>query len=307
MNRIFGFLLCVISFVAVASDNCNVNDYGKGPGKRLTCSNQISANVAYFGPSPLVSIYIFQSNIRQLGKDEFSKYSRNLLALNLQSCNITDIDDDAFRGLTNLEKLSLPSNNISRVKDRWFRELMSLQQLDLSYNQITSIEPAAFQRLPNLRRLDLTQNRLRCLESMVLEPLRGLDKFRFGANPLTFQCRAKLTLWLRDRGVNYKIDPHGPEVWLDQVLWLCAVDDSIPLRDKDEQMDECVILNLFNQLRTVWSPPVPQSIPQQCTEPRKDLTRCLTTNGHRTLTNTTTNGAFARALLLQLRELKSAI
>ncbi|KAK2580697.1 hypothetical protein KPH14_011327 [Odynerus spinipes] len=307
MNRTFQGLLWIFNCVAVILATCTVTDYVEGFGKRVKCSNETLAKALNQSNTIVSAIYIFQSDIRQLKKDEFSRYQKSLVSLNFQDCNIKDIDDDAFYGLTYLEKLSLPYNNITQVKGRWFQGLLSLQQLDLSYNQITSIEPFAFQRLSNLRRLDLSENRLGCLGSQVLEPLRGLDKFRFGGNPLTFRCRAKLTLWLRDRGINYKIDPRGPEVWLDQVLWLCALDDSIPLADKEEQMAECVILNLFNQLRTAWTPPVPQSIPQQCAQPRKDLTRCLTTRGHTTLTNSTTNGAFIRSLLIQLRESKSGV
>lgn len=146
---------------------------------------------------------IFQSDIRRLPKDTFSRYANTLVALNLQNCSIKDIDDDAFRGLTHLQKLTLSSNNISEVKDRWFQELMSLQQLDLSYNKITRIESLAFERLSNLRRLDLSENRLGCLESNVLQPLRALDKLRFEGNPLTFQCRAKVN---RNRALSTWLD-----------------------------------------------------------------------------------------------------
>lgn len=156
---------------------------------------------------------IFQSDIRQLPKDTFSRYAKTLVALNLQNCNIKDIDDDAFRGLTHLQKLTLSSNNISQVKDRWFQELMSLQQLDLSYNKITTIQSLAFERLSNLRRLDLSENRLGCLESNVLQPLRALDKLRFEGNPLTFQCRAKvnrngaLSTWLDLSSCQFDVFP----------------------------------------------------------------------------------------------------
>ncbi|XP_043667582.1 chondroadherin-like [Vespula pensylvanica] len=306
MDRIFLVLFSIFNLMAMALGKCTVNNYEEGFGNRVKCSNVSLEEALDQGNNVISAILIFQSDIRQLPKDTFSRYAKTLVALNLQNCNIKDIDDDAFRGLTYLQKLTLSSNNISQVKDRWFQELMSLQQLDFSYNQITTIQSLAFERLSNLRRLDISENRLGCLESNVLQPLRALDKLRFEGNPLTFQCRAKLTLWLKDHGVNYKIDPRGPEFWLDNVLWLCAVDDSIPLGDKNEQMVECVILNLFNQLRTVWTLPVSSSIPQQCSGSRKDLTKCLMTNGHKSLTNSATNGAFIKNLLLQLRESKSS-
>lgn len=280
--------------------------YYTGYGKRIRCSNESLTKVLSQNETFVTAIYVFHSDIRQLGKDQFSRYVKSLVDLTLQTCKISDIDTDAFRGLTSLEKLNLASNNISQVKGNWFNDLMSLQQLDLSYNQITSIDPFSFQRLSKLQRLELNGNQLTCLERNVLQPLRGLDKFHFEDNPLTLDCRAKLTLWLRDHGINYHNDQRGPEVWLDRILWLCAMDDSVPLGNKEEQMVECVVLNLFNQLRTVWLSPVSQSLSQQCTQSRKDLTRCLTTRGHRTLTNSTTNGAFVRSLLLQLRDSKSS-
>ncbi|XP_014609316.1 PREDICTED: leucine-rich repeat-containing protein 26-like [Polistes canadensis] len=307
MNRIFLVLFYIFNLVVIALATCTVTNYEEGIGNRVKCLNESLSKALDQGNNVVAAILIIQSDIRQLPKDTFIRYAKTLVALNLHYCNIKDIDDDAFRGLTYIQKLSLSSNNISQVKDRWFREMSSLQQLDLSYNQIKTIQPLAFIPLSNLRRLDLSENQLGCLENNVLQPLRSLDKLRFHGNPWTFECRAKLTLWLRDHGVNYKIDPRGPEFWLDNVLWLCAADDSIPLGDKNEQMVECVILNLFNQLRTVWTLPGSPSIPQQCSQGRKDLTKCLVTGGHKSLTYSATNGGFIKNLLLQLRESKSSI
>ncbi|KAI4498553.1 hypothetical protein M0802_006259 [Mischocyttarus mexicanus] len=306
MDRILIVLFYTFNLIVIALATCTVNKYEEGVGNRVKCSNENLSKALDQGNN-ISAILITQSDIRQLPKDAFIRYSKTLVALNLHYCNIKDIDVDAFHDLTYILKLSLSSNNISQVNGLWFREMHSLQQLDLSYNQIKTIQPLAFVALWKLRRLDISENQIGFLENNVLQPLISLDKLRFQGNPLTFECRAKLTLWLRDHGVNYKIDPRGPEFWLDNVLWLCAVDDSIPLGDKNEQMVECVILNLFNQLRTAWTVPGPPSIPQQCSQPRKDLTKCLVTGGHKSLTYSATNGGFIKNLLLQLRESKSSI
>jgi len=117
----------------------------------------------------------------------------------------------------------------------------------------------------------------------------------------------QLTLWLQDLGISYKTDQRGEENWLDSILWLCAVDD-VKVADSEVFMKECVVLNLFNQLRTglTTAESFPLSIPEECTYVRNELTKCIATD-HRHAREVVTNGHVVRKLLRHLQESKSIV
>lgn len=132
---------------------------------------------------------IFQSRIENIPDRSFLRYAKSLISLNMHDCDVKEVSEYAFDGLTHLRKLSLAYNNITSVRDRWFAQLISLQQLDLSHNLITSIESTVFEKLRGLKRLEVRANRLTCLEPAQLVPMPGLEKLYFSGNPLTFRCR----------------------------------------------------------------------------------------------------------------------
>ncbi|XP_012541469.2 insulin-like growth factor-binding protein complex acid labile subunit [Monomorium pharaonis] len=299
-------LACVFVFIGTAIAACTTSRYEDGFGDRLKCSNVTLNTTLVSGEQVLRDIMIFQSRIENIPDRTFQKYSTNLISLNMHDCGIKEISGYAFDGLRKLKKLGLPYNYITSVRDQWFAGLTSLEQLDLSYNLITSIEPTVFERLRGLKWLDIRENRLTCLESTQLVPMAGLEKFRFSGNPLTFRCRGTLTLWLRDLGINYKAEQNGQENWLDSVLWLCAADDD-KIADSEVLMKECIILNLFNQLRTGLTTAefFPLFTPQECINARNELTKCIAADrkyGREVITN----GHVVRKLLRQLKESKSA-
>lgn len=107
--------------------------------------------------------------------------------------------------------------------------------------------------------------------------------------------------------MSYKTEQRGEENWLDGVLWLCAGDD-VKIAESEVFMRECVILSLFNQLRTglTTAESFPLTVPQECTYARNELTSCLAAD-RRSGREVVTNGQFVRKLLRQLRESKSAV
>ncbi|TGZ37736.1 uncharacterized protein [Temnothorax longispinosus] len=300
-------LVCVSVFVDNAIAACTTSRNENGFGERLKCSNVTLNTVQVFGGLDVSDIMIFQSRIENIPDRSFLRYSKDLISLSMHDCGIKEISGHAFGSLKKLKKLSLPYNYIASVRDQWFVNLTSLEQLDLSYNLITSIEPTVFEKLRGLKWLDVRENRLTCLEPAQLVPMAGLEKLRFSGNPLTFRCRSTLTLWLRDLGINYKIEQRGEENWLDDILWLCAADD-VKIAESEVFMKECVVLNLFNQLRTglTTAESFPLSIPQECTYARNELTQCIAAD-RRHGREVVTNGHVVRKLLRQLRESKSAV
>ncbi|XP_011874529.1 PREDICTED: leucine-rich repeat-containing protein 26-like [Vollenhovia emeryi] len=300
-------LVCVSVFVDTAIAACTVSGNENGFGNRLRCSNVTLNAALIFGEPDVNDIMIFESRIESIPDRAFLRHSKNLISLNMHKCDITEISDYAFDSLRRLKKLSLPYNNITSVRDQWFVDLTSLEQLDLSYNLIASIEPTIFEKLRGLKWLDVRENRLTCLEPAQLAPMAGLEKLRFAGNPLTFRCRGTLTLRLRDLGISYKTDQRDEENWLDSILWLCAMDD-VKTAASEVFMEECVILNLFNQLRTglTTAESFPISTPQECIYARNELTTCIAAD-RRNGREVVTNGNVVRKLLRHLRESKSTV
>ncbi|CAD1481111.1 unnamed protein product, partial [Heterotrigona itama] len=269
------------------------------PANRLQCSN-ITLQTISDQTANISALLVFNSNLRYITQRAFAKYAKHLHSLNIYNCHVHDIHADAFDALSSLKKLSLPSNNITQVKEAWFKDLVYLEQLDLSFNQIERIEPAVFDRLPLLKRFDIKENRLTCLDPLALPA--GIDKLYFFGNPLTFKCRGKLTLWMRDHEVSYKTEQNERQTWLDKLLWLCAIGDA-NVAKSEVLMKECVILNLFNQLRTGLSTAESYPLAVDCATERDRLTNCMITETQ--AFRSITNGYVIKKLLLYIRQTKS--
>lgn len=304
------FSVLVLTGISLLLDTaiatCITNKQENGFNERLVCSNVTLYFVSLHGGPAVDDILIFQSPIESIPDQSFLKHSKSLAALCVKDCGVREISDYAFSGLTHLRKLSLSHNGITVVKEKWFVALISLEQLDLSNNLIASIEDAVFKNLKGLKRLDLTHNNLTCLEPIQLAPMASIEKLRFVGNPINLRCRGTLTLWLRDLGINYDVGQRGEEDWLDSILWLCATDDD-KIANSEVLMKECVILNLFNQLRTGLTTSVsfPLPVSEECTSARNELTKCIA--GDRRRGTAVTNGHVVRKLLRQLEESKSTV
>ncbi|XP_076239638.1 uncharacterized protein LOC143182503 [Calliopsis andreniformis] len=299
----FLVLLCIFK-CGVAFAICTVSKHEGGGGEHLQCSNASLDTVLNQTSSDVSAIMIFNSNLGNIQPRSFSKFSRSLQSLNIHRCQVRSIDLDAFDTLANLKKLSLPNNNISRVREEWFKDLVYLEQLDLSFNHIDRIPRGIFGRLMLLKRLDIRENRLTCLSPSALPG--GIDKVYFFGNPLTFECRGKLTLWMRDHGVNYKTEQSEKETWLDKLLWHCAIDADVAR--SETLMKECVILELFKQLQTGLSTAesYPLSVSNECVDARNLLTSCIATEAQ-SQDQAFTNGNIMKKLLLYLRQAKTLL
>nr|XP_012231959.1 PREDICTED: insulin-like growth factor-binding protein complex acid labile subunit [Linepithema humile] len=304
------FLFLVLAGISMLLDTanavCTSSKQEDGFNERVVCSNVTLHTALMHGGRAVNDILIFQSAIESIPDQSFVRYSKSLTSLSVHDCGVREISDYAFAGLTKLRKLSLPHNAITVVRDQWFVALISLEQLDLSNNLIASIEPGVFEKLKGIKRLDLTHNNLTCLEPIQLAPMAGIEKLRFAGNPITFRCRGTLTLWLRDLGINYETEQRGEENWLDSILWLCAADDG-RIADSEVLMKECVILNLFNQLRTALTTAesFPLPVSEECINARNELTKCVA--GDRRRGKAVNNGHVVRKLLRQLKESKSTV
>ena len=90
------------------------------------------------------------------------KYNHKLETLILRSTQMTELNNDMFRNLTNLHKLSLNRNFLRNLNSSSFISLSNLLTLDLSFNQLLTLNMPLLYNLHSLIYLRLQSNTLHC-------------------------------------------------------------------------------------------------------------------------------------------------
>lgn len=194
------------------------------------------------------------NNLQILPRDTFIRTGLvNLQKVYLRNCRIGQIDDDAFKGLTNLveldlshnlltaipsltlthiaslRELTMASNPIQKVESNAFASTHSLTKLDLSHCDIQTIAPDAFKDLASLHSLKLNGNKLSELRPRTIETLRRLHNVELHDNPWLCDCRLRAAkIWLTDNNIPYPVAPicsGGPERVIDRTFAELHVDD----------------------------------------------------------------------------------
>lgn len=193
------------------------------------------------------------NNLQILPRETFLRVNLlNLQKVYLKSCRIGQIDDHAFRGLTNLVELdlshnlltsvpsttfkeirflryiSLANNPIQKVEANAFRTVPTMGKIDLSNCEIKSIAPNAFEKLDMLELLKLNGNRLTGLLPRTVETMSKLHGVELHDNPWLCDCRLRSTKeWLSNNNIPYPIAPrcHGPPKVASKTFAELDVDD----------------------------------------------------------------------------------
>lgn len=194
------------------------------------------------------------NNLRSLPRDTFIKSSLvNLQKVYLRNCRLVHVDDDAFKGLTNLVELDLSHNLLTGIPSATFiyvaslRELTmarnpvqkidshaflathSLTKLDLSHCDIQIVAPEAFNGLYALHSLKLNGNKLSELRPRTIETLSTLQGVELHDNPWLCDCRLRAAkIWLTENNIPYPVAPicsGGPERIIDRTFAELNVDD----------------------------------------------------------------------------------
>jgi Leucine-rich repeat (LRR) protein len=93
-------------------------------------------------------------------------------SVNLTSLQITNLESDSFRNLTQLFILDLGSNRLTcLVHSNLFKDLIDLRVLYLDGNQLYSLDSYLFRNLTNLNQLHLEYNQLTKLSSPLFSSL----------------------------------------------------------------------------------------------------------------------------------------
>lgn len=194
------------------------------------------------------------NNLQILPRDTFIKTNLvNLQKIYLRNCRLGQIDDDAFKGLTNLveldlshnlltgipsatlvhipslRELTMASNPIQKVDGHAFRMTHSLTKLDLSHCDIQTIAPEAFKGLNSLHSLKLNGNKLSELRPRTIETLSKLHGVELHDNPWLCDCRLRAAkIWLTDNNIPCPVAPicsGGPERVIDRTFGELSIDD----------------------------------------------------------------------------------
>ena len=108
----------------------------------------------------------FSSNqIEQISADIFTINSTEIVELNLNKNQLSELPENLFIEARKIRKLSVSSNRLQQISPMTFMVLRELEQLDLSHNLITTINTIAANALPfglggYLRKIDLSYNQL---------------------------------------------------------------------------------------------------------------------------------------------------
>ncbi|XP_037044553.1 leucine-rich repeat-containing protein 15-like [Bradysia coprophila] len=105
--------------------------------------------------------------------------------LGLSENDISIVTGNAFHIMTNLKYLTLKRNKISDVGSMLFSKLQNLVHLNLEYNRIEQLKTTTFSGLTNLRSINLRNNRIQRIEDGTFSNLNYLKKLDLSYNNLT--------------------------------------------------------------------------------------------------------------------------
>lgn len=119
----------------------------------------INALEKYTRSTSLDLLYVNNSTIERLQNNIF--INLRLYNVQLSSCKVKSIEENAFKGQENvLKNLNLQDNLLEDVPIRAVRQLQILNLLDLSRNRINRIPNDAFQGMNKLTTLKLSDNNI---------------------------------------------------------------------------------------------------------------------------------------------------
>ena len=132
---------------------------------------------------------IGRSQIKSLQRNAFKAGVDKLDSLEILSCDMETIGQNAFDELTALERLSLRNNSLRNISDDAFlisgrEKTSSMRDLDLSYNKLQDLSQAAFLRLVSLSHISLRGNHIEDLDDYLFFPTLALKTLDLGENRL---------------------------------------------------------------------------------------------------------------------------
>lgn len=140
------------------------------------------ANVHFTELPNLMQLNLSKNSIATIPEHIFEKCTA--VEVNLQHNAISELDPNAFTGLTKLMRLDLSYNNIARLGEDVFKPLISIEELRLEFNRIQVIDAKLFVHNAPLRLLYLSNNSIEIIEPKAFDSLTQLESLEMDNNPL---------------------------------------------------------------------------------------------------------------------------
>lgn len=128
------------------------------PNKKYVCNNVSLRDIQKI-PSDIHDLEVNDSPLKKNISFIFSRFADSLKRLQCNNCNISKIEDDAFRGFKSLQRLYLQSNKLAILNASSFKDLENLVHLDLSMNNVSSCANVGqFLTQKQLKHVDVRSN-----------------------------------------------------------------------------------------------------------------------------------------------------
>lgn len=126
------------------------------------------------------------NNLKTLPKERFQKIGLiNLQRIYLSRCRLTNIDDKAFKGLSNLVELDLSENLLTSVPTETFGDYQALMRLILNHNPISTLQKNSFRHLSYLTNLEISNCEIELVHDEAFVGLDNLEWLKLDGNRLS--------------------------------------------------------------------------------------------------------------------------
>ncbi|KAK2820262.1 hypothetical protein Q5P01_023221 [Channa striata] len=148
----------------------------------LTINDANLGDVAHtpLGKGRKERLYLINCGLKRVSQTTFDSF-KGVKTLQLNE-NKVSMQNDTFRGLTQLTFLSFDKCNIRDIDPLWFVPLKKLNCLSLTKNEIIQLEDYVFSALTNLRELYLHFNLLKFISSEAFSKLWNLRRLNLSLN-----------------------------------------------------------------------------------------------------------------------------
>ncbi|XP_037025220.1 toll-like receptor 3 isoform X5 [Bradysia coprophila] len=108
----------------------------------------------------------------------------NIDTLEIYGAQLTEINDNALSGCSQITRLYLSTNSINSISENAFANLRAVEFIDLGDNSLTELPENVFENQRNLTGLSLNQNSFNDLPTDIFRPLENLQDLYLGYNNL---------------------------------------------------------------------------------------------------------------------------
>ncbi|GIY59854.1 hypothetical protein CEXT_797551 [Caerostris extrusa] len=153
----------------------------------------------------LDELYIKSNHLEKVRDNMLNEKVPNVKTIELDSNDISEIEDRAFANLISLKKISLADNRIKVIRRSMFpNPATHLTRIDISFNEIRSLPENIFETMPALKEVILSGNELKNLPESTWDPVwEHLNQVLLFDNPL--ECDESMD-WIKERPKPYNFD-----------------------------------------------------------------------------------------------------